>query len=295
MYMATINRTLINLYKNRQMQTALNAIEDRDGLLEATSLIPNQAFPTHINSEDKPACIYFSEEATNTLDLIKRVAHKVAISREKSKKADIPLEFVCYGYRDHSDDFVIYEINCPIIDQYTDKKKGVIDIKKMATHTPDRGDRIETTSNMTDYVYRNTFSKDPIGKELVALLGIVRPDDMIGEKKHTPTLKEIADVVVPGDVKFPANFSTGLLLIPPADLQRTKDGFSRVDASMECMIVEHSLTPSGNAKPTSITNISNCELIGENGPVRVPMSQNKQRLAGLPTLRVSRPASDMEK
>lgn len=288
--MATINRTLSNLFKNRQMDAALTAIEKRDGLFDAHSLIPNQAFPTHINDEDKPACIYFLEEASSMLAKIKTVSHKIDILRDKRKKAALPLEFVCYGYRDHSDDIVIYDIDCPIIEENINRKKGIIDLKSMSEHTPDRGDRIETTSRMTDFVHKNSFSQDPIGRELVSILGIIRPDDMTDEKKYTPTLKEIADIVVPGDVKFPAPFSTGLLIIPPADFKRTKDGFERVDASMECMIVSHELTPSGNAKAATISNITNCELIGENGPVRVPMSQNKQNLAGLPTLRVSRPS-----
>ena len=292
--MATINRTLMNLYKNNQMARVLDAIEKRDGLFDSTSLIPNQAFPTHMNEEDKPACLYFSEEATATLAQIKRVAHKIAITREKSKKAATPLEFVCYGYRDHNDDFVIYDIDCPMIEENIDKKKGVIDIKKMAAHTPDRGDRIETTSRMTQFVHINSFSKDPIGKELVSILGIVRPDDMTDEKKYTPTLKELADIVVPGDVKFPAPFSTGLLILPPADIQRTKDGLERVDASMECMILNHDLTPSGNAKASKISNITQCEIMDQDGPLACPMSRNKQNLSGLPTLRVSRPAPIME-
>ncbi len=292
--MANINRTLLNLYKNRQMETALEAIERRDGLFNAASLIPNQAFPTHMNEEDKPACIYFSEEATNTLAQIKKIAHKVTAVREKNKKAATSLEFVCYGYRDHNDDFVIYEIECPMMEEYTDNKKGVIDIKKMATHTPDRGDRIESTHRMTHFVHTKTFSEDPIGRELVSMLGIIRPDDMTDEKKHTPTLKEIADIVLPGDLKFRAPFSTGLLIIPPADIVRTKDGYERVDASIECMILNHELTPSGNAKPTKISNITHCELMDEYGPLAYPISRNKQNLAGLPTLRVSRPNHTME-
>ena len=112
---------------------------------------------------------------------------------------------------------------------------------------------------------------------------------MTDEKRHTPTLKEVADVVVPGDVKFPAQFSTGLLIIPPADIVKTKNGFEQADPSMECMIVSHTLTPSGNAKASKISNITKCEIMDQSGPIAYPISQNKQNLSGLPTLRVSRP------
>ncbi|MBE5738475.1 MAG: hypothetical protein E7354_01965 [Clostridiales bacterium] len=286
--MSNVNRTLTNLCKDRLTATALEAIEKRDGLFDATSVIPNQAFPTQINDLNQPSCVFFSEEATTTLDFLKRVAHKLAVTRDKMKKPGTQIEFVCYGYRDHDNDIVIYDIDCPYVDEFVDEKRGVVDIAKMAKSTPDRKNRTDTTYKMYDFVYRNSFSENPIGRELVPFLGLIRPEDTVGEKKHAPTLREISDIVVPGDVKFPADFSTGLLIIPPSDIQRTKDGLERVDASMECMVIDHTRTPSGNAKPNSIANLTMCEMITANGNKKMPMSQNRQNLEGLPTLPVKK-------
>ena len=48
--MATINRTLMNLYKNNQMARVLDAIEKRDGLFDSTSLIAQSGISQFLNS-----------------------------------------------------------------------------------------------------------------------------------------------------------------------------------------------------------------------------------------------------
>lgn len=291
--MSSINRALINLYKDHRMEQTFNAIENRDGLLNANSIIPNQAFPTHINDENKPACIYFSKEATQMLDYIKRVSHKVTVAKEKYGKTATQMEFVCYGYRDHNDDVVIYEIACPYIDNFVDKKRGVVDIYSMSKATPNKGDRIDSTAGIFDYLHNNTFTKDPIGKELVAMLGIIRPENTIGDKKNAPTLKEISDIVAPGDVKFNQDISTGLLIIPPADMERTSEGIKRVDASMECLLLEHSRSQCGYANPSKITNITQCVELTNDGEINCPISKNKQKLSGLPTFSLTKSSRSM--
>ena len=291
--MSTVNRTLLNLYKDHRMEQTFNAIENRDGLLNANSVIPNQAFPTHINDENKPGCIYFLNKASAKLDFIKKVSNKVTVLRDKSGKSATPMEFVCFGYKDHNDDVVIYDVECPYMDRFENKKNQTIDVYTMSKSTPNRDDRIESTSQIFDYLHNNTFTKDPIGKELVAMLGIIRPEYTSDAKKNAPTLKEISDVVVPGDAKFPNNFSTGLLIIPPDDMERTKEGIRKVSASMECLLVEHTKTPSDYANPTSITNITQCVKETKDGNISCPISKSKQNLSNLPVFRLTKSGRNM--
>lgn len=288
--MAEINRVLNIGNNNPAIALALGAMADREpnNKLGAKSLIQNQALPIETTREETPASIIFTEYAYSMLNFLKNIHHKSTVLREKIQKKATPTEFVCYGYRDHNGDIVICDIDSFSIDEAKIDENSV-DVKKIAEQNPNKDIRIDSTARMFEYIRHSGFTPDELGKEPVALLGILRPEDLTDEKKCTPTLKEVADIVPPANAIFPSNFSTGILLIPKDNLEKTKEGFTLVPASMECLLIENSLYGKGSSRPTNMTNITRAMAFTPEGTKSLSISQNPQDLSNLPIPKLNKP------
>lgn len=282
--MANLDRT--KGIPNKDVTEVLKSIEKREGGLTAKTLIPNQAFPIETTKENKPACIYFNDFACRMLDFLKDIHHKSAIMREKQCKRDTQLEFVCYGYRDHNGDIVICDIDSAQLDEISNPDKS-INLSKLASYTPTKDTRIDSTARMFEYVRHSGILPTGIANEPVALLGLLRPEDMLTAQRNTPLLKEMADIVLPGNAQVTSNFSTGLLVIPPAEIARTANGYRLTDASMESLLIEHKLTSKNYAKPVAITNITKAIAKTQSGDKVISISQNRQNLNGLPIAKLN--------
>lgn len=278
--MADLGRT--KRIPNKDVTDTLKLIEAREGALTSNTPIPNQAFSTETTHEGKPACIYFNKYASDMLNFLKQVNHRATVLREKNGKRANPLEFCCYGYRDHNGDIIICDIDSAIIDEIANAKDGSVNISKLADYSVTRDTRIDSTARIFEYIRHSGIIPTGIGKEPIALLGLIRPEDTITVQKHTPLLKEMADIVLPGNAKVNTNFSTGLLVVPPSEITRTKDGYKAIDASLECMLIEHEITPKNYANPIAITNITKACVSTANGYTVIPIGQNRQNLTGLP-------------
>ncbi len=278
--MADLGRT--KRIPNKDVANILGAIKDRDGALTANTPIPNQAFPIETSHDGRPACIYFDEFASEMLNFLTQVHHRATVYRERNEKRATGLEFCCYGYRDHNGDIIICDIDSSSIDEISNHD-GSVNIAKLASHTPTRETRIDSTARMFEYVRHSGIIPSGIGKEPVALLGLIRPEDTITVKKYTPLLKEMADVVLPGNAKVTTDFSTGVLVVPPSEMVKTKEGYKQLPPSLECALIRHEITNRSYANPVEITNVT--KAFGKtktSGDVVIPMSQNRQNLNGLP-------------
>ncbi len=276
-----IKRTLNNLFTSPEMNYILSAIERRDGLLGASSVIPNQALPVKLDATRKPVTIFINNSTFSAINSLRNIANKVNRIKSSMGKALIPFEFVCYGFREPTGDIEIFGFDIPQLEQYTNNKNE-INLTAMASDRPDPKGRIDTTSLMYEHVYRGTNFPAAKGKELVSLLGIIRPQNELSSKKNAPTVRELADITIPGDVKMTNPFSTGILIIPPDDIIRTTDGYKSTPASLECVIMDNDITPSGQAKPTMLTNVTRCIWYSNEQEKRVPISQGYQNLSNLP-------------
>lgn len=277
--MADLGRT--KRIPNKDVTNILQLIKDRDGALTANTPIPNQAFPIETSNDGKPACIYFNGFASEMLNFLTQVHHRATVYRERHGKRATGLEFCCYGYRDHNGDIVICDVDSTSIDEIANHD-GSVNISKLASHNPTKDTRIDSTARMFEYIRHSGVVPNGFGKEPVALLGLIRPEDTITVQKYTPLLKEMADVVLPGNAKVPTEFSTGVLIVPPAEMVKTKEGYKQITPSLECALIRHELTNKNYANPVEITNITKAFGKTKNGDVVVPMSQNRQNLNGLP-------------
>ncbi len=282
--MANLDRT--KGIPNKDVTEVLKSIEKRDGALTSNTPIPNQAFPIETTKENKPACIYFTNFACEMIDFLRDIHHKSAVLRDNDCKRDTQLEFCCYGYRDHNGDIVICDVDSAQVDEIANPDRSV-NISKLASYIPTKDTRIDSTARMFEYARHSGILPTGIAKEPVALLGLIRPEDMLTTPKNTPLLKEMADIVIPGNAKVTSNFSTGLLIVPPSEIIKTPTGYKSQGASLECLLIEHELTSKNYAKPTAITNITKAIANTKNGDFVLSISQNKQNLNGLPIAKLN--------
>lgn len=299
--MANLLRFINNLCNHgvSEFSDVLDSIDQKfpEYGLGSSTPIPNQVLATDLNYSRSPSTMFFSKKAYAKLQIIREIDYECTNIRKTEGKADKPLEFVCYGYRDLDGDLFIEDIECPIFEQILTKGKRSFtqkDIRNIALNEniSFKDLHTETTCRAFDHLRNCKFANTPVGDELLALLGTTKHTlDELSELSNCFTMKELAESVIP-NVKVHEDIATGILAITPKSIQKVKTHgikspfsthrYQQVDGSLECAIISYNRTANNYAKPYHISNVTRAEGITSDGNrVPIKISSSLQPTEGL--------------
>lgn len=299
--MANIERLLNGLSKSpSNVDEVMKSIFHKfpEYRISSSTPVPNQVFAPDLNDRRDPSTMYFSKKAFSKLKVITEFDYRCTAERESLGKADRPLEFTCYGYRDWDGDIYIDNIEIPLFEEYFPHKRTLTqkDVETIVRNNDvsSRDMHIEATSRAFDFLRNSTFTNAPVGDELVALIGTTKHYQKDNpEASNCFTLGEIADSIIP-NVKAKSNIITGILAITPKTMEfkkprgrkpfSTKDCFHQVDGSLECLIAYYTnrCEKSCYIRPYHLANIVSATGITSNGDMEtIKVSQSKQPIDGL--------------
>ena len=286
-----IYRFLTNFRKNKILNRLINALDKKypNYALGSNTPLPNQLLPTASKTNGDPIILYFTEKATHNLNVLRDLAQEKTVYRQKKEKIDKPIEFLCYGYIDSSNDIVINTIEIPYLEHLLKSNNNNIlsdEIKeKFFNQSSSKIINEELIKRYYNYLQsENTFLDKKIGKIPVAFYGTTKPVvDSVDNTQYCPKFSEIAKAIVPGDLKFNHPFVSGLLIVNPKYIIQTTNGYKQIDGSLECIPVTYEINKNNTAKPTNLYNIMQCQQTNKNGKLEiVEISKSKQPCENLP-------------
>lgn len=282
--MANINR-LINNISDPSTNKALNSIFENSIISSSSTPIPNQVLPAAIKADGTPVSLYFVNDAFNKICLIEDLAQKQTIQREKAKKPDRPIEFLCTGYVDFAGDLVINKVYIPALDFVKGTCKTMEEAeKKFSLSKLPAGIHSNLINEQNKYL-KNTSLGDPkseIGQGLVTLLGTTKPDMPDSQYSNCFKLSELADSVINGDNIPKHNIVTGTIATTPYTIEKQGNTYYSIPGSIECTAISYDYKNNGKAFPTKISNIISCYAnTKDNRLIKVKISQSSQPTNGL--------------
>ena len=284
--MATnIYRFLANIRNNPIVNKLIHTIDKTypSYALGANTPLLNHYLPTSTNFQNKPTTLFFNQQPSDALRLIRRIAQKKSVHRLDKNKKDTPIEFVCYGYQDHDGDIVITNIIVPALVELS-KNCNNFDqaVEKLYDYVPSKDLRIDMLANYFDYLRNIDLDfHESIGKKPVALLGTTKPIvEYADNTENCPRFSEIAKSIVPGDVEFNHDFLTGVLTVSPYKIVQTPRGLEYQNGSLECVITDYKLSQNTHlASPNRLMNVTQCVQNTPDGKLeKVEISASSQPL-----------------
>ena len=296
--MANLLRLLNNVRNNRETDRVFTSIDKQypQSVLGANTPIANQAFSTEINAKGHPTSIYFSRNAYNILQYIRRLDQKCSALRSSSNLTSRSIDFLCQGYRDFTGDICITKILCPVLDMIDqikfNSKQQEIEFLAFDKSAGARTHKTNTIEYMNHLLSNYTLSStDPIGTEAVVLLGTTRHTELNDDVSNCFKLKELAEAVVK-DTAIPGDISTGVIAITPSIVEidhvnhksksMDRDKYL-IDGSLECALITYDRSEiCQRVKPNNIVNITRAyAMIEDNKYIPLSISKSKQPLTGI--------------
>ena len=284
---SNIFRFLTNIRKNPKENRLINAIANKfpEHSLGANTPFPNQALET-ATYNGNPCCLYFTGEASKALQDIRNIAQVTAHNKFAIGLEDKPVDFVCFGYLDHSGDIIITEINNPSLEMYREEKLNLAEAYRKSLYH--RESSIEVQSKCFDYLRENKFGdKGSIGLMPVALIGTTRPIVATTDgSENCPKFSEIARAILPANVNIDHPIISGTLSVSPKYQKQTPSGESVLsNGSLECVLIDYKYNKNNTVTPDKFFNVTRCqEVLPDESRKIVDISKSKQPLDGLPIL-----------
>lgn len=282
---------LLNIKDNTELTKVFDSINNKNSGINSKTPIPNQAFAPAFTTDFNFTKIIFTEEAYESIQLIRELDHIYTAKTFSNSKKTHPIKFACYGYKDFDEHIIITEIDCPLLEEIKYKNfSSNHDLVKFVEFSLAFGRANRDIPTLMREYLRNAHANHlSIGTDVVALIGQTISPSLDETTQNTFTMGELNDAVLPDRVSFNGNngIISGILGITPKTVNYsafqnrdtdTKNTTLTHDGSLECALITYSKRNNNTVVPNNIVNIKEASRFKDGKEFPLLISSSTQPL-----------------